>query len=90
MTPVAHAALSDERVPDSDAHVTLGVHGFSRWAVERWLDAKLKEVRTNPEAALAWLEEGLLRALSDLGSPGPEHGKQTGRRAGGGKLVKGS
>lgn len=82
--------LADEYAPGSEAMVALTLRAFKTRTAERWLDAKLDEVRRNPEAALVWMEEALLRALSGLGECSPEHVKQTGRRAGGGKLRKGS
>lgn len=74
----------------SEAVVGLALHGRSRRSMESWLDGKLVQLREDPQAACAWLEECVLRGLAGLSPSGPEHAKRTGRAAGGGTLTKGS
>lgn len=82
--------LAEENPPGSGATVWLALEGTGS-AAERWLDARLKELRANPGETLQWLETAILRALSEVGrEPGAEHTKETGRRAGAGRLTKGS
>lgn len=82
--------LAEENPPGSGATVGLVLHG-SPLAAEAWLDARLKELRENPRETLQWLETAILRALSEVGrEPGAEHTKETGRRAGAGRLTRGS
>jgi hypothetical protein len=70
--------------------VILTAQGHRASTIEKYLEYRLTQIRNNPLAFLKQAEEECIAGLACLTQPGAEHSKETGRRAGGGKLTKGS
>jgi hypothetical protein len=76
---------------DPHVSVSLAAQGVRRQSIEQFLEKRFLLAQANPELLASIVANECLRGLSMLNrSPGAEHTKATGRKAGGGRLVKGS